>query len=98
MLIHNYDRDMEKSVFEQICDAELETSILKFGSLVSMANGKTGSAVFVFNFILNNSQYRESLCRLVECEWIEVANFFVKRYPILAKSKKIQQEELECDQ
>lgn len=97
MLIHNYDSDMEKSVFEQICEVELEMMVLKFGSLISMISGKTVSVVYVFNFILNNAAYRDLLCRFTECEWIEIANYFVKRYPILAKSKKIQQEELELD-
>lgn len=97
MLIHNYDSDMEKSVFDQICESELEMIVLKFGSLITMLSGKTTSVVYVFNFILNNPPYRDLLCKISECEWIEIANYFVRRYPILAKSKKIQQEELDLD-
>ena len=97
MLIHNYDSNLDKSVLDHIYDEELESSILRYGSLISIISGKPVSVVYVFNYLLNNTLHREFLCKLADSEWVEVVNYFSKRYPILSKSKKIQQEELEFD-
>lgn len=97
MLIHNYDSNLQKSSVEQICENEMESFILQFGSMISMMSGKNASVVHVFNQLLQHPYLRDILCENLECDWFEVVDYFAHRYPILSKSKRIQQEELEYD-
>lgn len=97
MLIHNHGSEFEQSAFDNICEKELEDFVIKFGSLLSMVNGKTVSIVFMFNCLLNSSAWKDLFCKSADIEWHDAVNFLVKRYPILSKSKKIQQEELEVE-
>lgn len=95
MLIHNYETPYQKSSVEQICENEMETFILKIGSLLSIMSGKHASVVFVFNQLLKDDDLKDIVCDTLECDWYDVVQYFAYRYPILSKSKKIQQEELE---
>lgn len=78
------------SALELINSKELEETVLKFGSLMSMMTNKPLSCVSFFVLILKHPELKNALLQISDAEWIDIVKFMAYRYPVLNKSKKIQ--------
>lgn len=74
----------------QLVNQELEDTINKFGSLVTLLTNKPISCVTMFIMIQKHPELRNSLVEMSETSWYSIVEYMAHRYPVLNKSKKIK--------
>jgi hypothetical protein len=69
---------------------ELEETVNKFGSLISILSNKPISCVTFFVLIQKNKDLQKVLLELSDTSWYDMVQYLAHRYPVLNKSKKIK--------
>lgn len=73
-----------------IINQELENTINKFGSFVTLILNKPISCVTLFILINKYPELRNILLKLTDTSWYSIVEYMAHRYPVLNKSKKIR--------
>lgn len=74
----------------QISREELEETVNKFGSFITLLTNKPVSCVTMFMLIQKNPELRQILIDLADTSWYSIVEYMAYRYPVLNKSKKIK--------
>jgi len=74
----------------QISREELEETINKFGSFITLLTNKPVSCVTMFLLIQKHPELRQILVDLADTSWYTIVEYMAYRYPVLNKSKKIK--------
>ena len=69
---------------------ELEETINKFGSWLSIVVNKPISCVTLFSMLRKDEQLRSFLLDLTDQSWYVIVSYMSHRWPVLNKSKKIK--------
>jgi hypothetical protein len=73
-----------------IINQELEDTINKFGSFITLISNKPISCVSLFILINKSPELKILLLKLTDTSWYSVVEYMAHRYPVLNKSKKIK--------
>jgi hypothetical protein len=76
-----------------LINQELEETINKFGSFITIMTNKPVSCVTMFIIIQKYPELRDVLVTLTETTWYSVVEYMAHRYPVLNKTKKIKKSE-----
>jgi hypothetical protein len=74
----------------QISNEELEETVNKFGSFITLMTNKPVSCVTMFLLIQKHKDLREMLIDISDSSWYSIVEYMAHRYPVLNKSKKIK--------
>lgn len=77
---------------KHILNKELEDSINKFGSFLTLSTNKPISCITFFILLQNNKVLRDMLVDITGVSWYSIVEYMAYRYPVLNKSKKIKNE------
>lgn len=69
---------------------ELEETINKFGSLLTLITNKPISCVTMFILIQRSPELKRLLVDMTDNTWYSIVEYLAYRYPVLNKSKKIK--------
>jgi len=75
-----------------ITNRELEDTINKFGSLVTLVTNKPVSCITFFIFIQKYPELQKTIVENSGVTWYTIVEYLAHRYPVLNKSKKIKNE------
>lgn len=73
-----------------IINQELEDTINKFGSFITLITNKPVSCVTLFLLINKYPSLKNVLLSLTDASWYSIVEYMAYRYPVLNKSKKIK--------
>jgi ureidoglycolate hydrolase len=73
-----------------LINRELEETVNKFGSLITLFSNKPVSCVTMFIIIQKHPVLQQALIDLSETSWYDVVEYLAHRYPVLNKTKKIK--------
>lgn len=69
---------------------ELEETINRFGSFVTLLTNKPVSCVTLFLILQKHPELKEILVDMTDLSWYSIVEYMAHRYPVLNKSKKIR--------
>ena len=74
----------------EISQEEMEETINKFGSLITLITNKPVSCVTMFLMVQKHPELRDILVEMADTTWYSVVEYLAHRYPVLNKSKKVK--------
>ena len=76
--------------YEILNNSELEETVNKFGSWVSIITNKPISCISLFFLLRKDDDLRNLLLHLTDQSWYAIVEYMSYRWPVLNKSKKIK--------